>query len=86
MPAVLTHDTYGKAQVRLTRVNRQAGRHDLKELCVAVQLQGDFAASYTDGDNSRVIPTDTMKNIVYALAGKQMPANVWTTTRTFPLP
>src|SRR5262249_27530475 len=67
MPAVLTHHSYGKSQVRLTRVHRAAGRHDLKELCVAIQLEGDFAGSYTHGDNSRIVATDTMKNVVYAL-------------------
>ena len=64
----LAHSSYGKSQVRLTKVTRQAGQHELKELCVAVQLEGDFAASYTQGDNSRIITTDTMKNMVYALA------------------
>lgn len=76
MPAVLTQNSYGKSQVRLTRLHRGAGRHDLKELCVAVQLEGDFAGSYTHGDNSRIVATDTMKNIVYALAGQHIPADV----------
>jgi urate oxidase len=40
----------------------------LKELCVAIQLTGDFGASYTHGDNSRIVATDTMKNSVYVLA------------------
>jgi urate oxidase len=68
MSAVLAYNTYGKSQVRLTRVTRHADRHDLKELSVAIQLEGDFAASYTAGDNSRVVATDTMKNTVYILA------------------
>jgi len=67
---LLTHNAYGKSQIRLTRVTRHADRHDLKELCVAVQLEGDFAASYLRGDNSRVVATDTMKNTVYVLAKK----------------
>src|SRR6266852_2859337 len=68
MSTVLTQHSYGKSRVRLTKVLRRAGRHELKELCVAVQLTGDFAASYTYGDNSRIIATDTMKNTVYVLA------------------
>jgi urate oxidase len=68
MSAVLVHDTYGKSRVRLTKVTRHAGRHDLKELCVAVRLEGDLQASYTQGDNRWVVATDTMKNIVYAKA------------------
>jgi len=42
----------------------------VRELSVAVMLEGDFAAAYTSGDNSQVLPTDTMKNTVYVLARK----------------
>ena len=68
MAAVLTQNAYGKSKVRLTRVTRHADRHDLKELSVAIQLEGDFARSYLDGDNSKVVATDSMKNTVYVLA------------------
>ena len=70
MSAVLTHHAYGKSQVRLTKVTRHADRHDLKEWCIVIQLEGDFSASYLHGDNSRIVATDTMKNTVYALARK----------------
>src|SRR5438034_1191684 len=68
MSAVLAHNSYGKSQVRLTRVTRHDDRHDIKEVGVAIKLEGDFAASYFQGDNSRVVATDTMKNTVYVLA------------------
>lgn len=68
MPAVLTSHAYGKSRVRLTRVTRLADRHEVRELTVDVRLEGEFEASYTLGDNSLVIATDTMKNVVYALA------------------
>jgi urate oxidase len=68
MPAVLTYNAYGKSRVRLTRVTRLADRHEVRELTVDVRLEGDFDASYTLGDNTRVVATDTMKNIVYAIA------------------
>jgi urate oxidase len=68
MSAVLTRHSYGKSQIRLTKVTRQTARHDLKELSIAVELEGDFADSYLHGDNRRVVATDTMKNIVYAIA------------------
>jgi urate oxidase len=70
MSPQLTHNAYGKSHVRLTRVTRHADRHDFKELCIAIQLEGDFASSYLHGDNSRIIATDTMKNTVYVLARK----------------
>jgi urate oxidase len=68
MPAVLTQHSYGKSRVRLTRVTRLPDRHEVRELTVDIRLEGDFDASYTLGDNSRIIATDTMKNVVYALA------------------
>ena len=68
MPAVLTHHSYGKSRVRLTRVTRLPDRHEIRELTVDIRLEGEFDASYTLGDNSRIIATDTMKNVVYALA------------------
>lgn len=59
---------YGKARVRVLKVLRHGERHDLREADVSVMLDGDFESSYTRGDNSLVVPTDTMKNTVYALA------------------
>jgi len=43
-------------------------RHDLKELSVAIQFQGEFESSYTSGDNRSILPADTIRNTVYALA------------------
>jgi urate oxidase len=40
----------------------------MKEWNVRVLLHGDFESCFTDGDNSRILPTDTMKNTVYWLA------------------
>lgn len=68
--AKLTHNSYGKSLVRLTKVTRLGGRHDIQEIAVDIELQGDFAKSYTHGDNSLIVATDTMKNTVYALARK----------------
>src|SRR4051812_13305466 len=66
--AKLSNNSYGKSQVRLTKVTRGEKQHELKELSVAIELEGDFARSYTHGDNSLIVATDTMKNTVYALA------------------
>jgi urate oxidase len=66
---MLADAAYGKSQIRLVQVRRGGGdRHTLEDLTVAVRFQGDFEASYSAGDNSDVLPTDTMKNTVYALA------------------
>jgi urate oxidase len=64
----LASNTYGKTRVRLVKVERHGGRHDLKELTVHILFQGDFASCHETGDNSKILPTDTMKNTVYALA------------------
>ena len=46
--------------------------HRVRDLTVAIALEGDFAASYVDGDNSLVVATDTMKNTAYALAAEHL--------------
>ena len=68
MPVTMAENGYGKQAVRLVTVRRGAERHELKDVTVAIRFEGDFAAAYTDGDNRGVLPTDTMKNTVYALA------------------
>lgn len=72
----LVAQNYGKQRVRVMKVLRGAPRHDVKEVEFGVRLDGDFAASYTAGDNSRVVPTDTMKNTVHALAHQHLGAQV----------
>jgi urate oxidase len=68
MPAILVEDNYGKSRVRLVKVARHGDRHDLQEIEVKIAFEGDFETAHTLGDNSRILPTDTMKNTVYALA------------------
>jgi urate oxidase len=64
----LGENSYGKSNVRLLRVLRQEGRHDIKELTVTIRFEGDFEAAHTKGENKKILPSDTMKNTVYALA------------------
>jgi urate oxidase len=49
-------------------VARDGDRHTLTDLTVSVALAGDLDATHLTGDNSAVLPTDTQKNTVYALA------------------
>jgi len=67
---MLAETAYGKSSVRLVKVARHGDRHDLTDLTVAIRFEGDYDRSYTDGDNHDVLPTDTMKNTVYALAAE----------------
>lgn len=64
----LSSNGYGKHKVRLSKITRHSDRHDFAEISVDVVLKGAFDAAYTDGDNASVLPTDTIKNTVYALA------------------
>jgi urate oxidase len=68
MSVTLAENAYGKQAVRLVTVRRHPDHHELKDVTVAIRFEGDFLAAYTDGDNAGVLPTDTMKNTVYALA------------------
>jgi urate oxidase len=65
---VLGRNGYGKSGVRMVKVARHGDRHDIKDLTVAIQFEGPFEKVHTEGDNSTVLPTDTMKNTVYAIA------------------
>ncbi len=64
----VVENRYGKSRVRLVQVKRKAGWHDLREWTLEILLQGDFDSCFMQGDNSKILPTDTMKNSVYSLA------------------
>ncbi|MGH9597707.1 MAG: factor-independent urate hydroxylase [Edaphobacter sp.] len=64
----LTENRYGKSRVRLMKVTRHGDNHDLREWTVQVLLKGDFDSAHLLGDNSKILPTDTMKNTVYSIA------------------
>ena len=75
---MLAQNNYGKSAIRLVKVTRQPGRHDVKDVTVAVEFQGDFEAAHVAGDNSAILPTDTMKNTVYALAKNHLLTDIET--------
>ena len=70
MAIVLGENRYGKAENRVFRVTRHGDTHDILDLNVSVQLTGDFADAHLTGDNTKVLPTDTQKNTVFALSHK----------------
>ncbi len=63
---------YGKARVRIAKVLRSDKTHTIKEINAAAILEGDFGSSYTAGDNTKVVPTDTIKNTINVLAKDQL--------------
>jgi urate oxidase len=64
----LGQNNYGKSRVRLLRVTHREDKDEIKELTLAIRFEGDFETAHTEGDNSKILPTDTMKNTMYALA------------------
>lgn len=64
----LGENNYGKQRVRILQVVRYAEHHEINELTLGIRLEGDFESAHSKGDNRKILPTDTMKNTVYALA------------------
>lgn len=63
---------WGKSEIRLSKVFRGQVADDFIDLTIRVMLQGDVARAHTSGDNSSVLPTDTMRNTVYGLAQEHL--------------
>lgn len=59
---------HGKSRVRVAKVFRQTARYRFIEYSVELVLYGGSSDSFTNGDNSHVVSTDTCKNHVYLLA------------------
>jgi urate oxidase len=74
--AHLGENRYGKSRVRVMKVVRHETHHSMKEWNVRVLLHGDFETCFTEGDNSNILPTDTMKNTVYYLARESQAATL----------
>lgn len=64
----LEFNHYGKRAVRVLRVGRHGARHEVAEWDVNALIEGELEGSYLSEDNSSVVPTDTVKNTVQALA------------------
>ena len=73
---ILSQNSYGKSRVRIVKVRRDTERHELWDLDVAVALEGDFVAAHVEGDNSKLLATDTMRNTVYALAKDHLTGSI----------
>ena len=72
--AKLTAHRYGKARVRVLKILRIGDVHTIKEIDVMAMLHGDFDSSYIarGGDNTKVVPTDTIKNTINVLAKEHL--------------
>jgi urate oxidase len=71
MPKLIAH-RYGKGRVRVLKILRKESEHRIKDINVSALLEGDFESSYTSGDNTKVVATDTIKNTVNVLAKQHL--------------
>src|SRR5882757_500195 len=72
----LDKNGYGKNAIHLSKIIRHPDRQEIRQISVDVALQGDFDEVHRTGDNRLVLPTDTMKNTVYALAKDRFTASI----------
>lgn len=72
----LGSNQYGKAENRVVRVYRDTARHQIRDLSVSSALRGRFEDAHVTGDQRDVLPTDTQKNTVFALAREKGVASI----------
>lgn len=72
----LAENRYGKTRVRLMKVTRHPHGNDMHEWNVRVLLRGDFDSAHYNGDNRKLLTTDTMKNTVYFVARSSKAATI----------
>lgn len=61
---------YGKNTIKFLRLHKEGKKQFVKEVEVCAHLRLTSPQEYLEGNNSLVIPTDTIKNIVLVLAKK----------------
>lgn len=68
----LSHHEHGKGRVRVLKVGRTTESHHAIPMQMSVQVivhgKDNVAQSFYSGDNSSVLPTDSIKNTIYALS------------------
>ncbi|KAG7194521.1 uncharacterized protein KQ657_004736 [Scheffersomyces spartinae] len=65
--STLINSSYGKANVKFLKVKKDPSNpkvQDVLEANVQCLLKGNFDVSYTEADNSVIVPTDTVKNTI----------------------
>ena len=72
----LTTHSYGATQIRLLRVTRRGDRHDLRDLTISVTVEGEVADAFTKGDNEMLLPADSLRNTVNAIARDESLAEI----------
>ena len=60
--------THGESRVRMLRLVRRGDRHDPHDLSVSLRFEGDFAAAFTDGRTTGIVPGEAIKSLIHACA------------------
>jgi urate oxidase len=68
----LVSNTYGKGRVRVMRIKKDGPAQEVRQLNVKAMLTGGFAAAFTDHNNSGVVSTDTVKNVINIVARENL--------------
>lgn len=66
--SAVARSSYGTSAIRLAKVTRRGDRHDVKDLTVDVIIDGEFEDAYEAGDNVTVLPSETIRSTIFALA------------------
>lgn len=72
----LGSNKYGKSRINVARVIHHEGQDDYRNVTVDVMLKGNFEDAFLSGDNRRIVPTDTMKNTVWAFAAEYLGGSI----------
>lgn len=65
------HARLGETHVRLLNVRRRGAVHDTRDVTVRVACEGRLADGFAAGDNRRVLPGNTLRSTVEALARRE---------------
>ena len=68
----LIRNRYGKGRVRVMRIKKDGPVQEVRELNVKAMLTGGFAAAFTHHDNSALVSTDTVKNLINIVARENL--------------
>ena len=67
MGIILGANQYGKAEIRVVKIDRDTPRHEIHDLSVTTTLRADFAAAHESGDQANGCPP-TARSTVFAFA------------------
>lgn len=76
MGAQLGSNQYGKGRINVARIIRKDAGDVYRNATVDVLLEGNFSDAFLSGDNRNVVPTDTMKNTVWAFAANYLDGSI----------